>query len=225
MPLADQISALASRIAAEFKARGSLSSRSRVWTDCLNPVAAFDGGLSFVVSGTGAAWSSVAPGTDNTFGIARLALGTVATNRGSIAGPELAALPTATNAYTVRSGLIDSITAESTDGAFFRYTHSVNAGKWQAVCRSNGVETAVDTGIVAAANAWDLLAIQVNASGTQAVFKIDGVTVATITTNIPAAAGRETGYGLMVLRSLGTTALNAIDVDFVEAEIVFTAAR
>ncbi|MFV4701614.1 hypothetical protein ACNJUI_21545, partial [Mycobacterium tuberculosis] len=78
-----------------------------------------------------------------------------------------------TNTYTTRLGFIDSNGGESTDGVFFRYTDGVNAGKWQAVCRSNGTETTADTGITPVADTWHLFEIDVNADGTSVSFSID----------------------------------------------------
>ena len=117
------------------------------------------------------------------------------------------------------------MSAEPTDGAFFRYTDGVNAGKWQAVTRSNGTETATDTGVAVIADAWKRFEIDVNAAGTSAVFKIDGTTVATNATNIPTGAGRETSFGLAAIKSAGTTNTAMLYVDWAEADFLFTTAR
>ena len=101
----------------------------------------------------------------------------------------------------MRFGFLDNTSGESTDGAFFRYTDSVNGGRWQAVTRSNNVETAVDTGVTVGVNTTYVLRVNTNAAGTEVVFRIDGAVVATITTNIPTGAGRETGAGLLVMRN------------------------
>ena len=176
---------------------------------------------------------------DTGAGWLRLDLGTTATGRSGFASPNFQLrfglgaagfkanwretnLSDATNTYVLRAGFIDSISAESVDGAFFRYTHSVNGGRWQAVTRSNNVETAVDTGITVAANTTYKLEIDVNASGTEAVFKIGGTTVATITTNIPTGSGRETGYGSFALRSAGTLAFSPGALDYLWVEQRFT---
>ena len=45
---------------------------------------------------------------------------------------------------------------------------------------------------------------------------ISSCVVATHTTNIPTAAGREFGYGVMCLRSAGTASLDAYDVDSID---------
>lgn len=202
-----------------------------------------DPNFTFTVSGTGAAFSTLANGANNAIGILRLALGTVATNRGSIASPNFGVLkmdggatyfaamvrfPTlsdATNTFTFRAGFIDSITAESVDAVCFRYTNGVNSGKFQTVTRSNNVETTADSGITVAANVWYKLEIVGNAAGTSIVFKINGVTVATMIATIPTGTGRETGFGIFVLRSLGTAAVNALDVDTVAVQKVLTVSR
>jgi hypothetical protein len=189
-------------------------------------------------SGTGAAFSSVGL-QDGGTGWLQSALGTTATGRtffGLIATGGLrfgvgaaackarvriATLSDATNSWTFRGGFIDSGSAESTDGAFFRYTHSVASGHFQAVTRNNNVETAVDTGITVAVGTSYRLHIAVNAAGTEAVFSINGSVVATITTNIPIAAGRETGAGLFCQRSTGTAALTAAFYDYLGVEQMF----
>ncbi len=188
-------------------------------------------------AGTGAALTVVAP-QDGGIGWVRADLGTTATGRAGFgsatfnlrfgfgrarakARARINVLSDATNAWTLRAGFVDSLAAESTDGAFFRYTHSVNGGRFQAVTRANNVETAVDTGIAAAAATTYRLEVEVNAAGTEAVFRIDGTDVATITTNIPTGTGRETGWGAFCLRSAGTTALSAVFLDYLWVEQAF----
>ncbi len=106
-----------------------------------------------------------------------------------------------TNTFTLRIGFIDSPSAEPTDGVYFRYTHSVNSGEWQAVTRAAGVETATDTN-VAAILTWAFFEIEVNAAGTSAAFYINGVLVATNTTNIPTGANL-TGIGVSAIKTAG----------------------
>lgn len=222
-------------------AKPSFRQQFRAYTDCISNVATNE--FAYIVSGTGAAFSTAAIGSDNVVGIMRAALGTTATGRAAIVpsnagvlrfglgvatfdiSMRLVNLSDATNTYTCRTGFIDSATGESTYGVFLRYTHGTNGGRWQAVCRTNNVETAVDTGVAAAANAWLDAVITVNAAGTSAAFTVNGALVATITTNIPSATGRKTGYGVMALRSVGTTAFNAYDCDAIEVTYDFTTTR
>ncbi len=129
-----------------------------------------------------------------------------------------------TETFTIRLGILDAIFADPTDGCFFRYTHSVNGGKWECVTRSNNTETAVDSGNTVPANTFQRFNITVNAAGTSVLFEINDVTVATITTNIPTGAGRQTGWGHGILKSAGTTS-RGIDCDYWEMEVVFTTPR
>lgn len=182
-------------------------------------------------SGTGAGQSAIASKPDTGPGWNTFALGTTATGRTarhtSLTGINLAdglatygarfrvgALSDGVNTYTGRWGFIDSISAESIDGVFFRYTHSVNGGRFQAVTRNNNTETAADTGITAAINTTYAFRIEVDTSIPEARFYIDGALVATITTNIPTGAARAVGVGTMGLKSLGVAATSYALMDY-----------
>lgn len=197
--------------------------------------------------GTGAAWSVPTGGdrTLKTIGLIRLNLGTTSTGRGSIISNasvvdqlftglgelrytyrfKLVNLSDGTNTYTARCGFLDSNTAESTDAIYFRYTHSVNGGIWEAVTRRNNSETAVDTGIAASTTDWRVFDIIVNADGTSVAFYIDQTLVATITTNIPGDAGRGFVAGMFFLRSAGTTTFNCVDSDYMSYKLTLTSNR
>jgi hypothetical protein len=138
-------------------------------------------------------------------------------------------LSTGSETFSIRHGFFDTLTGESTDAVMFRYTHSVNGGKWEAVCRSNNVETAADTGVTVAAGIaaadFETFEITVNAGATSVEFKIDGAVVATITTNIPSGAGRFVGHGCLGLKSAGTTSTQMLAVDLVEISVDLTTPR
>lgn len=190
-------------------------------------------------AGTSAVWTNVAP-LDGGVGWARADLGTTATGRAAFASisfttlqfslgrarfatrVRVAQLSDATNTWTFRAGFIDSVTAESTDGAFFRYTHSVAGGAFQAVTRSNNAETATATGTTVATGTTYVLEVDVNAAGTSVEFRINGAVVATHTTNIPVAVGRETGFGVYCQRSVGTAALQSAVLDYLLVEQYFS---
>lgn len=198
-------------------------------------------GYSAVVSGTGAAATYVAPQSGR-FGVVRGDLGTTTTGRVRVSTVDTAGLTagfaqlsfdssmalntlsTTAERYSCRLGFIDSGTGESTDGMFFRYDSEVNGGEWECVCRAAGVETAVDSNILPVAGTYYLFEIIANAAGTSVVFKINGTTVATITTNIPTGANAF-GWGVMALKSAGTTATSSFLIDLWEVEIAFAAAR
>ncbi len=216
-------------------------SRFYTFHDLLNVASSAD--LVFQQSGTGAGHTLRTDLPDGGIGWVNLNLGTTSggtaaltTGPGTIRlGLGLArcaarmrqlVLSDAVTTFAQRFGFIDAAAGvESTDGVFFRYTHSVNGARWEAVARSNNVETAVDTGILVAINTTYKLEVEINAAGTSAVFRINGAVVSTVATNIPTAAGRETGAGWMARRTVGTAAATPLAVDYVQVEQVMTAAR
>ena len=220
---------------------------ARMFTDCLNVGNAVQmGDYVSVVSGTSAAITALATTlNDKAVGAANFALGTTATGRcaiwsGAAAAMNLGAplmfhfrcrfrintLSTATNAYTLRLGFIDSVSAESADGYFLRYTHSGASGNWQLVGRNNSAEVAVNTGFAAVAGSWFTCHIAAY-NGNQAVAAMYdssgsehfGALAPLPWTAIPYATGRENGVGVMALRSAGTSAVNCCDIDYVETVV------
>lgn len=135
------------------------------------------------------------------------------------------ALSDGTDTYTLWSGFNDSTTGSGTDGAYFRYTHTENSGKWVCVTRSNTTETTADSGITVAVSTWYKLSVQVNADATSVAFYINGALVATITTNIPSGTSRQTGaMPLSIIKSAGTNQRLA-GIDLYKCYGVFTTAR
>lgn len=91
-----------------------------------------------------------------------------------------------------RMGLGDSVTGEPTDGIYFRYKQDVNSGKWQGVCRSNGTESVIDTGITPVSGTYHTFGFIVTGAAS-VQFYVDGSPVgAAITTNIPSGTSRKT---------------------------------
>jgi len=129
-----------------------------------------------------------------------------------------------TEDYRFCAGFVDAQAADATDGVYFRYNDNVNAGEWEGVAVSNGVESTLDTNTLVSANTWYKLRVVVNAAGTSAEFFIDGSSVGTIATNIPTGAGRETGYGPTIRKTAGTTERTAL-LDYLYVSIVPTTAR
>lgn len=179
-------------------------------------------------------------------GIVQLSTGTTATGRSAVRTTALSGvkfgggkwifetrvrintLSTAAERYALRAGFIDSTTGDSTDGAYFEYDESVSAN-WRLKTSNNGTRTTVDSGIAVAAAAWITLRVCINAAGTQADYYLNGTLVtdgtpAPITTNIPTAAGRATGIGVMVLKSIGLTT-RTFDVDYLFTDAFLTTQR
>ena len=127
------------------------------------------------------------------------------------------ALSTATDTFTTRFGFMDASTGDPTDGHYFRYTHGTNSGKWQAVTRINGVETASDTGQTAQAMSSGSpmlrFKIIVENTGTNVDFFINDKRVVTHKPSGFTGASRLTGIGYSQIKTAGTTT-RALFVDY-----------
>lgn len=213
-------------------------------TDCGSGGLTTAGTGDFIGGANGAAAATRAVTTEVTgawSGLCELGTGTVATNRVSISlawnaaigsrpGPlNLANGPvtwfaafdegvasTGTDTYTLRNGILDDMGAEPTDGCYFRYTHSVNSGKWQIVARSNGVETgtALDSGITFTPGTRRYF--KVIGTSTSCSFYSSGVQVTNspLSANIPAGANRSTGAGVAALKSVGIADVVPMYLDY-----------
>jgi hypothetical protein len=78
--------------------------------------------------------------------------------------------------------------SDSTSGIFFR---TINNGNIQFVCKNGtGFETVSSTGFTLSNGVFNIYEIEIPSDGNSVIAKIDGTTVATITSNIPASAIR-----------------------------------
>lgn len=114
-------------------------------------------------------------------------------------------LSDATDSFVARAGFTNAYSSSLTDGIYFEYTHSVNAGNWTCKTGSNASFTTANSGTPVAINTWYRLTAVVNAAGTLATFYINGTQVGTISTNIPTGA-RLFGVGAGMYKTAGTTA-------------------
>jgi hypothetical protein len=121
-------------------------------------------------------------------------------------------LPTATEDFNFFAGFNDNITETTiVDGVYFRY--SLSSPNLIAVTKNNTVATPINTGFAVLANTW--VRARVEVTSLEAKFFINNNLVATITSNIPSAIGRETGYGYMLNKTAGTGARVVIS-DFID---------
>jgi hypothetical protein len=182
--------------------------------------------------------------TENAFGVLSIHTGTTTTGNGTIVKANLTnayiigngaslrlrfrvlinTLSDGTETFTVRIGFIDLLTGNGTDGLFYRYTDSVNGGRWEAVARSGGSETADDTGVAPTAGVYQILEVSVNSTGTQCDFYIDDVLTASITTNIPTGSSNLTNIMAKIEKSAGTT-LRYIALDWYDFLLTRTTPR
>jgi hypothetical protein len=194
---------------------------ARFWHD-----GAAVGDFGTLVSGTSAAVTFNTANSDNANpGVAQSTTGTTSTGRAcnsylepvtiqfgtfawrSLGEFQIRNLSDGTETYTATIGFQDTFTSGvSADGAYFRYTHSVNGGRYECVTVSNSVSTVTDSGVTAIVNVWVSYEIRVNAAGTSVEFYLNGSLVQTHTTNIPTGSARRTGHGHNIIKSLGATA-------------------
>lgn len=163
-------------------------------------------GIFYVSTGTTATGSALVRTFNSTF-----LFGACAYSLEIVAKVQIAA--NATDPFRASLGFIDSSSTASAvvDGA--KFFTDASSTFWQCRVVSNSVATTVVTN-VAVTNTWNKFKISVNKSGSSVAFHIDGVLVATITTNIPITAGRETGMGYQIVKSAGTGA-RTLEVDFI----------
>lgn len=221
--------------------------------DFINTVATSSSGndVQATNSGTSAATSAQATDASNRIGIVRSTTGTTATGRTAIASSassvrlgggswifetsvNITTTSTSTERFQLAIGFVDTYTAANqVDGVYFLYdeggvsTGSTATGNWQTVTVSNSSRTFNQNAVnptTAAQGTWYTLRIEINAAGNEAVFKVNGVTIGTHTSTIPTGAGRETGFGWLMIKSVGTTA-RTVDFDYLSVITNLTTAR
>jgi hypothetical protein len=177
-----------------------------------------------LTSGTGAAVGFTQSGADDNPGLLTFSTGSTATGRAGTGSGNTDAfvfgtrphvfstavllvtnLSTSTERYHMEVGFMDSLTGAFTNGAYFSYTDNVNSGNWLCTCSNGTGSTSVDSTIAAATGTWFRLEIEVNAAGTSVVFKINGTTRATITTDIPTTTSNRLGLAVQQRKTVGTS--------------------
>lgn len=103
------------------------------------------------------------------------------------------------------------------EGAYFRW-HSTTSGNWFAVTMTGGVKTETDTGVTVVAGSIINLKI-VSTSAINVVFSINGSTVATHTTNLPATdLGLILGGANLSASNSNGDATNPHAVDYIQVQ-------
>jgi len=187
-----------------------------------------DARLQTAISGTAAA--ATGRGDGSTLRIMDLATGTTTTGRSGVGTKDLglfqftggwvrygqlvrfpvltpSALSDGTNSYTMRFGWLDSLSGEPTNGAYFRYIHSENSGKFVAVTRDNSAELTADSGITVAAGTYYMVTIAMRHTSADFYIGTPWGTLARVATlsGLPSASGRSFGVGASIIKSAGTT--------------------
>ena len=136
-------------------------------------------------------------------------------------------LGTAPENFSAWIGLTDQTSGsiDPSNAYCFKYNPTAGPypGNWALMARNGGAETQADSGITVAATTWYDLQIKVNAAGTSAEYFINGVSVGTIATNLPAATN-PIAPNVRMRKTAGTTA-RSLYVDYFQTRQTFTAAR
>tara|TARA_R110000824_G_scaffold116426_2_gene267849 strand:+ start:4509 stop:6368 length:1860 start_codon:yes stop_codon:yes gene_type:complete len=208
-------------------------------------------GLSTSSSGSGAGtrqlWEFVSSGGGDSFGVVELGTGTTSTgylsiNTGNNAfrlgegvtsfGARVCpwTLSTATDEYICKVGFGNDITSGGlgSSAVGFRYDRVGDGVNWHCITRASSTETDTDSGVVVLASATGTnmvsLSFTVNAAGTSVEFFIDGVSVATHTTNIPSNSAR-VGYGIEMEATAYTSLEPRIGVDWTKLTYIRSTPR
>lgn len=96
-------------------------------------------------------------------------------------------LSTAGERYNFQVGLFDTATTQ-VNAVRFLYSDSINSGNWTISTINASTVTNTDSGVAVAADTWYKLRAVVNAAATSIEYFINGVSVGTVTTNIPTVA-------------------------------------
>jgi len=210
-----------------------------------------DGLVSVTSGGIISAQSlTAAPQRTNQIGVHTLSTSTVATNWANHVSSGVASmylgngawvyetsinssnLSDVTNRFRIVSGFGSASGASAeTDGVFFTYDEggtlngTAASANWQCVTVANSVRTLTTTTTAVTNAAWHKLRIEINAAGTSAAFYVDGVLLATHTTNIPlGSSSRFVVVKQGIFKTIGTTN-RVMWVDYLGYENIQTTPR
>ena len=200
-------------------------------TDFVQPSATLSSPWSPAANNSGT--SAVSNSNANNIGIHRFTSSTIA-NSGYryitslstflLAGTETSVfvffLPATDASTTIRLGFQDSATSTApVDGVWINIANTTLDGRTS----SNSTSSTTGTSYTLSASTWYSVKIVLNSAATQADFYLydsSGTQLWTdnLTTNIPTASGRVTGHGLVANNS-GTTAVDLLDIDYMDVSI------
>lgn len=118
------------------------------------------------------------------------------------------------NGAYYRVGFMDDVGATiPTDGAWIEFNVDSSATRWRAITGNGGTRTITTyTGSTVSTSTWYKLTITPNSGGTSIVFAVDGTTIATHTTNLPAS-----GVGVaMVAAAVTASSTKYMEQDYVQ---------
>jgi hypothetical protein len=117
---------------------------------------------------------------------------------------------------TIRMGFLDTTTVTApVDGCYLQILNNVLSG----ICRNNNAQTSTAVNFSNSDNVWYDGRIEVNPTATNVTFSLYNNTQVllwnqTVTSNIPIASGRETGFGVIATESTTDAAADMLWMDF-----------
>lgn len=201
--------------------------------------------LSATSAGTGASDQATSTGVNSTekcIGVHEIDSGTAANGRTTISS-NIAGMTFGYSALSFESrcaiyslgavgqefefttGFIDNTGsgAGHVDGAYFRFQGNGVSTVWSCVTSAASVQTVTTTAVPGLTTVHSRFLVQANEAGTSVSFIIDGVTVATHTTNIPTGT-QFFGYGAKIINTVGTTNYSAT-LDYFKPKATWSGGR
>jgi hypothetical protein len=176
-----------------------------------------------ILTNSGAVGTTASIGDGSTMGLVRLETSTSATSAPTITlgsgativlgvnslsiefRMKVGALSTGAEEFIFRGGLSSSTTsAAPTNCVIFEYDRATSGNFWRIRCKTGASDTATVTASAVNTN-WNSFKININATGTSAEFFINGVSVGTISTNIPTTTSSLTSPCFQMIKTVGTT--------------------
>lgn len=137
------------------------------------------------------------------------------------------ALSDNTNAFTAVLGIANAFAGAISWGYYFRYTHNVNGGRFEAVRKNLGSDVGagiVDTGVTVIAGQEHFFRILVSPDRSSAKFFIDGAEVADLDSP-PLTSTRVMGFGFGATKSAGSAVIDTILADLLHCKLTFASPR
>lgn len=199
-------------------------------------------GWTVTTNGTNTNASQLSVSSAQDFGVVGINIGTVLGGRinltlgsaGMIAGSGaitsefrilIPTLATALQDYNMYMGLGNTTAVgEPTNGIYFKYTRGTSPN-WIFTTAKAGARTSV-TGAAISANKWYKLKYTIDTAGTAVTFYVDGVSAASITSNIPSATANNCAPTFKMDNVLGIgTSSKALNIDYFYLEKRFSPTR
>jgi hypothetical protein len=110
--------------------------------------------------------------------------------------------------FVFRAGLGNvSATLEFINGAYFEYSDGLGGGNWQGCAANGGVSTKITSTIAPVAAQWTLLSI-VGQGSALATYSVDGVSIGSVSTNLPTGITIKPAVQLFKLTGLNNRVVN-----------------